>query len=67
MNILIDKLKSSEDIWLGTLLSEIKRIGCKHLEVLKKYRADIEPFLKSQAMGIPHAAQSLIDFMDGRR
>ncbi|XP_022105650.1 uncharacterized protein LOC110987312 isoform X2 [Acanthaster planci] len=66
MKILIDKLKSSEDTWISTILMEIKRIGRKYVEVLKKYRADIEPLLKSQAMGVPDLVQSLIDFMEGR-
>ncbi|XP_038072189.1 uncharacterized protein LOC119740824 [Patiria miniata] len=66
MKILVDKLKTIEDTWLSVIMMDMKRIGRKHVEVLKKYRADIEPFMKSQAMGVPDMVQSLIDFMEGR-
>ena len=51
---------------MSTILMEMKRIGRKHVEVLKKYRAEIEPFKTSQAMGVADLVQSLIDFMEGR-
>lgn len=67
LKIFTDKLKTSDDMWISTILMEMKRVGRKYVEILKKYRAVIEPFKTSQQMGVPDLIQSLIDFMEGRR
>ncbi|XP_033634703.1 uncharacterized protein LOC117295983 [Asterias rubens] len=66
LKIFTDKLKTSDDMWISTILMEMKRVGRKYVEILKKYRAVIEPFKTSQQMGVPDLIQSLIDFMEGR-
>ncbi len=66
LKIFVDKLKTAEDMWISTIIMEMKRVGRKYVEILKKYRADIEPFKMSPQMGVPDLVQSLIDFMEGR-
>ncbi|XP_071798990.1 uncharacterized protein [Asterias amurensis] len=66
LKLFVDILKKTDVIWTSTILMEMKRVGRKYVDILKKYRADIEKFKTSQQMGVPDLVQSLIDFMEGR-